>query len=474
MNGEGEVGAGAAVGAAGAAVAGGRVAASVTGGVEFIDPQKLERARALRKAPTPAAQQAWELLRGRKMLGLKFRREQVIEGFIADFYCPALGLVVEVDGSVHDDPEQAEYDIARSACFAAHGIRVARIRNEDVSLPNLEALLLPFLHPQKPPAPSASPPTTSPPSASPSPFMERGPGGEVDPVLHARRLVAQRCLYGVDKNPLAVSLARLSLWLVTLARDEPFTFVDHALRHGDALVGLDLPQIRAFHWKPGPQGELAGELIDTALEEALAARQRILALAAGDDTRAKEHLLWDANDALAPVRLLGDLVVGAFFAETKDKAREAERKRRLDLVVQWLESRREPPEELLALQRTLRERVPAFHWGVEFPEVFYGERPDPLDGDRVNRVAWMDAFVGNPPFMGGSTIWPNLGGAYRDWLLQTHQGSHGNGDLCAHFLRRCALKLGMHGVMGFVLTNTAAQGDTRSLRLLPLLQVERI
>jgi very-short-patch-repair endonuclease len=91
------------------------------------------------------------------MLGLKFRREQVIEGFIADFYCPALGLVVEVDGSVHDDPEQAEYDIARSACFAAHGIRVARIRNEDVSLPNLEALLLPFLHPQKPPAPSASP-----------------------------------------------------------------------------------------------------------------------------------------------------------------------------------------------------------------------------------------------------------------------------------------------------------------------------
>jgi hypothetical protein len=100
------------------------------------------------------------------------------------------------------------------------------------------------------------------------------------------------------------------------------------------------------------------------------------------------------------VRLIGDLVVGAFFAEAKDKAREAERKRRLDLVVKWLESRREPPEELLAMQRQLRERVPAFHWWVEFPEVFYGERPDPLDGGRVNRVAWMDAFVGNPPFLG--------------------------------------------------------------------------
>jgi hypothetical protein len=49
-----------------------------------------------------------------------------------------------------------------------------------------------------------------------------------------RRTIAERCLYGVDKNPFAVNLAKLSLWLVTLARDEPFTFVDHALRHGDS------------------------------------------------------------------------------------------------------------------------------------------------------------------------------------------------------------------------------------------------
>ncbi len=436
----------------------GRVVVRVTGGVEFLDPMKLERARALRQSPTPAAQRAWELLRGRKMLGLKFRREQVIEGFIADFYCPALGLVVEVDGSVHDDPEQAEYDTARSACFAALGLRVARIRNQDVSQSNLEALLRPLLTPS---TPAAAPPN------SPSPFMERGLGGEVDPVLLARRLVAQRCLYGVDKNPLAVSLARLSLWLVTLARDEPFTFVDHALRHGDALVGLDLDQIRAFHWKPGAQTELAKELIDTALDEALAARQRILALAPGDDTRAKEHLLWDANDALAPVRLLGDLVVGAFFTETKDKAREAERTRRLDLVVQWLESRREPPEALLAMQRDLRARVPAFHWGVEFPEVFYGERPDPLDGDRVNRVAWMDAFVGNPPFAGKNGITDSNTDGYIDWLMAMHPEveGHPNVDLCGYFFRRAAYLLGRNGSLGLVATNTVSQGDTRLIAL---------
>ncbi len=69
-----------------------------------------------------------------------------------------------------------------------------------------------------------------------------------DEVVFARRLVAQRCLYGVDRNPVAVDLAKMSLWLVTLAREHALTFVDHALRHGDSLVGLSRRQIQAFHW----------------------------------------------------------------------------------------------------------------------------------------------------------------------------------------------------------------------------------
>jgi type II restriction/modification system DNA methylase subunit YeeA len=79
-------------------------------------------------------------------------------------------------------------------------------------------------------------------------------------LLHARRLVAQRCLYGVDKNPFAVNLARLSLWLVTLARDHAFTFLDHALKCGDSLVGLTKAQIGAFHWQT--QSDDFGPLFD--------------------------------------------------------------------------------------------------------------------------------------------------------------------------------------------------------------------
>ena len=66
-------------------------------------------------------------------------------------------------------------------------------------------------------------------------------------LAYAQRLVAQRCLYGVDKNPLAVEMAKLSLWLLTLAKDRPFSFLDHAIRCGDSLVGISSEtQLKTF------------------------------------------------------------------------------------------------------------------------------------------------------------------------------------------------------------------------------------
>ena len=272
----------------------------------------------------------------------------------------------------------------------------------------------------------------------------------------------------------AVSLAKLSLWLVTLAKEEPFTFVDHALRHGDSLVGLSLDQIRAFHWKPESQLELVGKEIETAVDEALGLRLRILELAREHGsavTKEKERLLWDAEDALDRVRVIADLIVGAFFAADSDKARLAERNRRLDLVSIWLRDGGPVPAELRDLCDELRrdgegrKGIPPFHWMTEFPEVFYGERRDPLDRDRVNRAAWMDAFVGNPPFAGKNSISAAGGDAYLPWLQQIHPGSHGNADLCAHFFRRADFLLGQHGTVGLIATNTIAQGDTRSTGL---------
>lgn len=293
--------------------------------------------------------------------------------------------------------------------------------------------------------------------------------------LYARRLVAQRCLYGVDKNGFAVELAKLSLWLVTMSRELPFTFVDHALRHGDSLVGLSLEQIREFAWssQKGKTADLVRGEIKRAIEESVGFRQRILELAGepgGAATREKELLLQDADEAIERARLVADLVVGAFFAESRPAARERERKRRLALVTSWLTHPHEPPDpELLELQRELRQRVPPLHWMLEFPEVFYADRPDPLDHDAVNRAAYMDAFVGNPPFAGKNGITTANGEGYLEWLRAIHEGAHGNADLSAHFFRRAAHLLGAHGSMGLIATNTIAQGDTRETGLKQLL-----
>ena len=292
-----------------------------------------------------------------------------------------------------------------------------------------------------------------------------------DAIVAARRRVAQRCLYGVDKNLFAVDLAKLSLWLVTLARDLPFTFLDHALRHGDSLVGLTFEQIRGFHWQPERQETLCSRALDQALGEVIDLRRQIQELAEDPSPaaqRQKEWLLAEAEDAGRRARLLGDLAVGAFFAAGTARERGRELAQRLTRVNAWLEDDGPPPEELLELQDEIRERLPVFHWMLEFPEVFYADRPDPLDGGRRGGAAWMDAFVGNPPFLGGKRISTEHGDAYADWLDELHRAGK-NGDLSAHFFRRAAGLLGDHGTIGLIATNTIAQGETRRAGLQPLL-----
>ena len=119
---------------------------------------------------------------------------------------------------------------------------------------------------------------------------------------------------------------------------------------------------------------------------------------------------------------------------------------------------------VVAMQREIRAKLPIFHWMVEFPEVFYAGRPDPLDGEQVNRAAFMEAYLGNPPFLGGTRISIFHGTQYRDWLSEIF-GTSGNTDLSAFFFRRCYEYIGLRGTVGLIATNTIAQGDTRSAGL---------
>ena len=102
----------------------------VTG--QRVAPAKVGLARVLRRAMTPEEALLWQWLRAGRLDGLHFRRQQIIGGFIVDFYCHAVGLVVEVDGPVHDAEQQKDYDAERDRILAAHGLRLLRFANEAV------------------------------------------------------------------------------------------------------------------------------------------------------------------------------------------------------------------------------------------------------------------------------------------------------------------------------------------------------
>ncbi len=279
-----------------------------------------------------------------------------------------------------------------------------------------------------------------------------------DALLYAKRLVVQRCLYGVDRNELAAELGKLSLWLATLARDHEFTFLDHCIRHGDSLVGLDRRQIEALHWAPraADRVDLMQMLVRDRLAEAERERERIRTALDSEPEDQQRLVLARADRALADPKLVGDAVIAAFFSAGTARAREAAR----------LDVRAEVEQAGLGWQDRLRPRVAAlrggtpavvpFHWPLEFPEVFDRDNPG------------FDAVVGNPPFAGKNTTIAVNAEHYLDWLQTLHPGAHGNSDIVAHFFRRAYGLLRAGGCLGLLATNTIRQGDTRATGLRPI------
>ncbi|MBA2933064.1 N-6 DNA methylase [Sphingomonas sp. CGMCC 1.13654] len=270
-----------------------------------------------------------------------------------------------------------------------------------------------------------------------------------DEELHARRLVAQRCLYGVDKNPRAVDLARLSLWLATLARDHEFSFLDHALKSGDSLVGLTPAQIAAATWDEARPGlPLFRQLVRERVTEAETARAEIQS--APDDTARliQEQRHRHLETRLSPIRAMGDAVLSAFFAADKAKARE-KALAEVESQISGLPPRWDQLEAAANRLRSGEHGIPPFHWQLEFPEVFAREN------------GGFDAIVGNPPFLGGKRISEQYGRRYRDWLAALHERSNQNVDLVGHFFLRAFGLLRKDGAFGLICTNTVAQGDTR-------------
>jgi hypothetical protein len=239
---------------------------------------------------------------------------------------------------------------------------------------------------------------------------------DVDPQRAAMRLVARRCLFGVDSNPDAVTLARLSLRCLTDDLESPAAVFDEALRHGDALLGLSARQIEAFD--PTVADEPAAPTPPPVLRTPADARRR------------------------------GDLCVSAFFAGRTKPDRLRTRREALAL---WSRAEADGSviDDALASLRGEPRTLCPFHWHLEFPEVFARSAPG------------FDAVVGNPPFLGGRNLSAAHGDDYNAWLRAVFPGSSGSADLVAFFFRRAFDLLRPGGTLGLIATNTISQGDTR-------------
>ncbi len=294
-----------------------------------------------------------------------------------------------------------------------------------------------------------------------SPSERLVPKDAAERVAIAMRYVADRCLYGVDINPMAVEMAKLSLWLITVQRDRPFTFLDHALKCGDSLLGVSsVKQIENFSLRPGEQ-QFTFETANLFryVDEASAKRRALEELPSNDSIQieAKIALHAEAEAATAKVKAIADCLI-AFELRGLD-GRAYEEQRALEaakvqaLLTQDADASHQSPSSnqqsvlAAAARDALRGRHP-FQWALEFPEVF--------------ARGGFDAFVGNPPFVGGKRISATFGDEYAEALSSFYPPATRNVDLCGFFhMRGCAL-LDIPGFYGFISTERVLVGDTKT------------
>lgn len=225
-----------------------------------------------------------------------------------------------------------------------------------------------------------------------------------------RRLVAERCLYGVDLNPLAVELARLSLWLVTAREGEPLTFLGN-LRVGDSLVGADTETLldRSTGLLESHLAAAAADLLRQTTE-----LQR-RATHTGADAREKRRLARQIDGLKLPLAVFAEQSVARF---------------------------RPPPDDPPGSR-------PRLHWPLEFPEVFVDDRGEPRDD------GGFDAIVGNPPYIRVQEI----GRAMADYCRARFETPRGSFDAYLVFLERALRLLAPHGRLGFIVPNKLLKLD---------------
>ena len=302
-----------------------------------------------------------------------------------------------------------------------------------------------------------------------------------DEIAHWRRRVVESCIYGVDLNPLAVELAKLSLWLTTIATDQPLNFLDHHFCCGNSLIGArledlrEVPELKKKKHDRLKLGWKGTENLRAALQKAVRFVEEIEEKESKNvDAVKNKEKLWSekARPALEPFRAVANLWTSCFFgnrlpqleyealielldvqsgkpaswksaAEFQEITSQAIQKGALRLAGRKFEE-----TQLATLCARLRhagalaDTRKFFHWEFEFPEVFFNEDGTPRE------APGFDAVIGNPPWIGHeiSELEPHIGASCFSLFDKI--------DTYLAFFDKALTVVRLQGSAGFITPNT--------------------
>lgn len=301
---------------------------------------------------------------------------------------------------------------------------------------------------------------------------ERASGDAEELRRRAMREVIARCLYGADINPMAVEMCKLSLWLVSMDKTKPFSFVDDKIFCGNALLGLtSLDQLQHLHIYPNPAQMDRQIFVDIDEKIATATRLRHELASPVDErdpmrsTRGKLRLLAQVRAATDDLRLIADGVIAAGLPLGGRGGRQLDDAYK---SLSWQLQRGFPQDGSHGDLSELRNRVDAgltptvetdydrwnpLHWVLEAPEVM------------IDRGGF-DAVLGNPPFLAPGRISDAISVELRTFVVNDVAGGlTGSADICVYFMRRAARLTRRNAMVSLILTNSVAQGDAREVGL---------
>ena len=290
--------------------------------------------------------------------------------------------------------------------------------------------------------------------------------------VHAIRTIIAKCLYGADINAMAVEMCKLSLWLVSLDPNLPFSFVDDKILYGNSLIGLtDERQLKKLHIDPevmNQQQSLSNLDVDGVLRRAKDIRRELASEVDDHDplrSSTAKRRQWDRyQEITADLETVADAIVaaGLRYGGKPGKALKDAYKSLDIALANTTESDRQALGEIITTGLTPTvatdyNRWKPLHWILAVPDVM----------DRGG----FDAIIGNPPFLGGSKLSGSMGANIRDWFVNTLAGgATGSADLVAYFFLRAMSMLTPQGKLGLIATNSIAQGYTRQVGLDPMVK----